>query len=301
VTRKVTNATASTIEQDIDYKPFGAEAVATSGDNFKFTGYEREDELDYATFRYYKHSLGRFMTPDPVMGNVLNPQTWNRYTYVLNNPTNMTDPTGLDPILTIRITVSANGPGGGVGRFFLLGFSGMGPYSIGKWRGDPWEGLEWPWDEEPWPMESSAPTPDPEPAPQPEPEPEPQPSADNGLPNGDVPVENDIFHNSPKCPNCDQIWRGSNTVTDPRFAAGWYGASAAAGVAMVGSVGSTAGATWTAINTVAGNVLAALEARGIPVFETITNKIISAATQGSAPGWGSVISHGHNRLREVRH
>jgi hypothetical protein len=39
------------------------------------------------------------MTPDPLMASahVSNPQTWNRYSYALNNPLRITDPEGLYP------------------------------------------------------------------------------------------------------------------------------------------------------------------------------------------------------------
>ncbi len=41
--------------------------------------------------------MGRFMSPDPLLssGRPENPQTWNRYTYGLNNPLSIIDPTGL--------------------------------------------------------------------------------------------------------------------------------------------------------------------------------------------------------------
>jgi hypothetical protein len=45
--------------------------------------------------RYYSSSLGRFMAVDP--GNDISPQdpqSWNKYAYVRNNPMNRTDPTG---------------------------------------------------------------------------------------------------------------------------------------------------------------------------------------------------------------
>jgi uncharacterized protein RhaS with RHS repeats len=35
------------------------------------------------------------MSPDPLGGKLTNPQSLNRYTYVLNNPLSFTDPTGM--------------------------------------------------------------------------------------------------------------------------------------------------------------------------------------------------------------
>jgi RHS repeat-associated protein len=46
--------------------------------------------------REYNPSWGRWLSPDPMGGNVLNPQSLNRYAYALNNPTTFTDPLGLD-------------------------------------------------------------------------------------------------------------------------------------------------------------------------------------------------------------
>lgn len=67
--------------------------------NQKFTGHERDDEsgLDYFGARYYAGSQGRFISPDPWMASarVLQPQSWNRHTYVLNNPLRYVDQFGL--------------------------------------------------------------------------------------------------------------------------------------------------------------------------------------------------------------
>ena len=41
---------------------------------------------------------GRWFTPDPLGGDIMNPQSLNRYAYALNNPTTLTDPLGLDTI-----------------------------------------------------------------------------------------------------------------------------------------------------------------------------------------------------------
>jgi RHS repeat-associated protein len=86
--------------------PYGDGAVAGDGadsqDNpggMLFTGKERDAEsgLDDFGARYYASTMGRFMSPDPLLssGRPENPQTWNRYTYGLNNPLSIIDPTGL--------------------------------------------------------------------------------------------------------------------------------------------------------------------------------------------------------------
>jgi RHS repeat-associated protein len=63
-----------------------------------FTGKERDQEsgLDYFEARYDASALGRFMTPDPLGGHLVDPQSLNQYSYVRNLPTSLTDPTGLD-------------------------------------------------------------------------------------------------------------------------------------------------------------------------------------------------------------
>ncbi|MGH9872943.1 MAG: RHS repeat-associated core domain-containing protein [Pyrinomonadaceae bacterium] len=93
-----------------DYLPFGEDLVAGSrattpgygaadGVRQKFTGYERDGEttLDFAHARYVSNVQGRFTGPDPFMlsADPWQPQSMNRYTYVLNNPLNNTDPLGL--------------------------------------------------------------------------------------------------------------------------------------------------------------------------------------------------------------
>jgi uncharacterized protein RhaS with RHS repeats len=45
----------------------------------------------------YYSRFGRWLSPDPMAGNVLNPQSLNGYAYALNNPCNLTDPLGLSP------------------------------------------------------------------------------------------------------------------------------------------------------------------------------------------------------------
>jgi len=85
---------------DADFLPFGYEMAHTAScaQNYKFTGLERDSEtgLDHTLNRKYDSGLGRWLTPDPKAGNPLNPQSWNRYAYALNNPATLTDPLGLE-------------------------------------------------------------------------------------------------------------------------------------------------------------------------------------------------------------
>lgn len=54
--------------------------------------------LHHATFREYNSTLGRWMSPDSYGGSYdpENPQSMNRYSYVLNNPLSYTDLSGLE-------------------------------------------------------------------------------------------------------------------------------------------------------------------------------------------------------------
>jgi RHS repeat-associated protein len=95
-----------------DYLPFGEELSSviglrssaqgytnSDGARQKFTSYERDNEtsLDFAQARYYANSQGRFTRPDPWMASAdeFEPQSWNRYAYVANNPLAFTDPSGM--------------------------------------------------------------------------------------------------------------------------------------------------------------------------------------------------------------
>jgi RHS repeat-associated protein len=80
-----------------EYLPFGSEHTSTdAGDHFKFTGKELEDHtgLYYFEARYYEPATGRFISIDPVGGDVASSQSWNRYAYAENNPVRRIDLTG---------------------------------------------------------------------------------------------------------------------------------------------------------------------------------------------------------------
>jgi len=60
---------------------------------------ERDDAtgLDHTWFRKNENRAGRWTSPDPYKGSCVvgDPQSWNRYSYVGNEPTNFIDPSGL--------------------------------------------------------------------------------------------------------------------------------------------------------------------------------------------------------------
>jgi RHS repeat-associated protein len=104
-TPRVVSDTAGTIIGIHDYAAFGTEnsgnAKESPESRFKFTAHERDaqggplEPLDYMHARYYNAMWGRFLSPDPMLGNLLLPQSWNRYAYVFNNPMTFIDPTGM--------------------------------------------------------------------------------------------------------------------------------------------------------------------------------------------------------------
>ena len=62
------------------------------------------DPLMPSATREYSDGLGRWMTPDPGGTKVVslaNPQTWNMYAYVTDNPTTLNDPSGLSCYLNL--------------------------------------------------------------------------------------------------------------------------------------------------------------------------------------------------------
>jgi RHS repeat-associated protein len=97
-----------------DYIPFGEElgigvgirsaSIGYGPDSVrqKYTGKQRDDEtgLDFSEARYFSSTQGRFTSVDPLMASasVYEPQSWNRYAYVQNNPCKHIDPTGLKEI-----------------------------------------------------------------------------------------------------------------------------------------------------------------------------------------------------------
>jgi RHS repeat-associated protein len=85
--------------QLVEYSPWGrvVRSEGTVNPTKGFNGNDLDDPeigLLYYKGRYYIAGIGRFMTPDPFVPAPGNPQSLGRYTYVVDNPVRLNDPTG---------------------------------------------------------------------------------------------------------------------------------------------------------------------------------------------------------------
>jgi RHS repeat-associated protein len=97
---RLTSSQARGLYSSSAYAPFG-ELYKTSGTpDPSFTGQNSDtaSTLYDFTFREHSPSQGRWISPDPAglaAADPTNPQSWNRYAYVLNSPLAAVDPFGL--------------------------------------------------------------------------------------------------------------------------------------------------------------------------------------------------------------
>jgi RHS repeat-associated protein len=97
----VTNDSGVVVEE-IGYLPYGATLFRKAYEGgvwtsvYRFTGQEYDTEFELYNYnaRLYDPVLGRFITADTIVPDWTNPQSLNRYAYVLNNPLRYVDPTG---------------------------------------------------------------------------------------------------------------------------------------------------------------------------------------------------------------
>ena len=122
-----------TVTSTVDLDPWGGETTRSSNQAFqphRFTTYERDDNAgDEAMMRRYAGKWHRFQQPDPSNGSYgwTNPQSFNRFAYVQNDPVNFVDPTGLDPDIDIGTFFAGDtvADPGMVGTFGFDGELGM--------------------------------------------------------------------------------------------------------------------------------------------------------------------------------
>jgi len=97
---------AGLVQEELAYDPWGKRRDPVSHatpdtldgkiDNKGFTNHEMLDQLDlvHMNGRVYDPFVARFLSGDPIIQDPTNGQNYDRYSYVFNNPTNFTDPTG---------------------------------------------------------------------------------------------------------------------------------------------------------------------------------------------------------------
>jgi len=107
----ITDASGKVVEH-LKYDPFGARrnsqnlAIPISQSPVDvhrgFTDQEHDDEFALMNMhgRMYDATVGRFLSADPLVGDPFFGQSYNRYSYVLNNPLSYTDPTGFSSVYT---------------------------------------------------------------------------------------------------------------------------------------------------------------------------------------------------------
>jgi RHS repeat-associated protein len=100
-TKRVMSSVSGSNSETCTGFPF-ADGLSCTGTNWTFNGFtddvhDTESNLEHVWFRQLSGTQGRWTSPDPYLGSIdiSNPQSLNRYGYVLNDPAGSVDPSGL--------------------------------------------------------------------------------------------------------------------------------------------------------------------------------------------------------------
>jgi len=120
-TERARTSTSGAVTESFGSLPFGDDFTynAPEGDfdYYHFAGYDQDNSAnEHAQFREYSNMAGRWFSPDPYQGSYdpANPQSFNRYAYVQNNPLSYVDPLGLthcEPGRDGKINCTSSGGG----------------------------------------------------------------------------------------------------------------------------------------------------------------------------------------------
>lgn len=139
-----------TMYNDLAYAPFGeqyAQAGSTGVTDTSFAGNDENTVVNLYDAQFREYGIqGRWPSPDPAgfaAADPSNPQSWNRYAYVMNNPLALSDPQGTDPC-TATLSPKDCPNGGGIASGCIgaepgsstfqqcggwLGYAGMSPWA----------------------------------------------------------------------------------------------------------------------------------------------------------------------------
>jgi RHS repeat-associated protein len=97
-TTSVMTYQGGTAVEDMVFYPWGNvwQSYGSGGYNFaEMPYYDTKTYTSPTMNRFYSMNVGRWHSPDPLGGDITNPQSLNRYAYVMNNQTSSIDPLGL--------------------------------------------------------------------------------------------------------------------------------------------------------------------------------------------------------------
>ncbi|MDT8070390.1 MAG: RHS repeat-associated core domain-containing protein, partial [Terriglobia bacterium] len=153
------STTSQTMYSSSAYAPYGEQYAGAGSNDQNFTGQQQDTTSGLYDFMFRRlgQIQGRWISPDPGglgVVNPANPQTWNRYAYVSNNPMSFTDPYGLQMGYTCPQDQtgedgtgceSGGGGGGGGGGFCdASGDCGAGT-GVDGWGNTGVSGVPWNW------------------------------------------------------------------------------------------------------------------------------------------------------------
>ncbi|MGJ5817502.1 putative Ig domain-containing protein [Paludibaculum fermentans] len=131
----ITDAAGAVVHR-YSYSAFGVITSSTGSfaysgaglvNTFTFQGREYDEESGLLAFRarYYDAASGRFLTKDPLLGELHDPRSLHPYAFALNDPVNAKDPTGKVAAIEYGTLISAPGIQEATGALigFLQGFA----------------------------------------------------------------------------------------------------------------------------------------------------------------------------------
>ncbi|MBO0888589.1 hypothetical protein J2P12_05755, partial [Candidatus Bathyarchaeota archaeon] len=153
-TRLVTSATKSVLFYD-NYQPYGQDNSSSGSETYRFTGrpVSQTTGLYYDYQRWYDPTTGRFISTDPGRDDLTQPQSMNKYAYVLDNPSSYVDPDGASPVsIVVKALIGLSFFASITSRFFGGDFGGWWSLN-GEFRINPpdfkgqyhvgWEGVRY--------------------------------------------------------------------------------------------------------------------------------------------------------------
>jgi RHS repeat-associated protein len=125
--RALTNPVGAVTDRYI-YDAFGNSLarVGTTQNSFQFAGEQFDPSLgfNYQRARYYDLATGRFVSVDPVEGELSDPISRDRYLYANGDPVNNVDPSGKDSLAEVSITAGIVGTLAGLATYSACRIAG---------------------------------------------------------------------------------------------------------------------------------------------------------------------------------